>query len=360
MMTDVGSNYVHKPENQLHQSIGRCGKRKRVTAQTAQVGLRAIGKTISLAGKPNPIHSSPNRYIEPIHQVIEGMRRQDPAPQPKLAVPPTVPTHLMRVGQYSTNNNNATKLQAIGDMSVVAFYFLLRVGEHTHRTKNSTKKSRRNLTRTQQFRVGDITFRRHGKVISNTADIRTLLSADEATMCISNQKNGKKGQSIHHEAFDGEDCPVKALARRVAHIMSHTNNARTMLGTFFDNGGKQHHLVSNDMNQAVKRAVLELNMHSQGFTNKNVGSHSLRAGGAMAMKLNGIDRDTIKKKGRWSSDTFLMCIHEQTAHFSAGIAKKMSTRLPFRNVAPVRLSEQHTTAHSTQHSALKNHGTLTT
>jgi len=245
----------------------------------------------------------------------------------------------MRVGRCSIINNNTNKLQAIGDMSVVAFYCLLRAGEYTYRTKNSTKKSRRNMTRTRQFRVGDITFRKNGKVISNKADIHTLLSADEATMCITNQKNGTKGQIIHHQAFDGEECPIKALARRVAHIMSHTKNVKTMLGTFFDKGGKQHHLVSNDMNQAVKRAVLELGMYDQGFTSKNVGSHSLRAGGAMAAKLNGVDRDTIKKMGRWSSDTFLMCIHEQIAHLTAGIAKKMSNRLPFRNIAPVRLSD---------------------
>ena len=92
----------------------------------------------------------------------------------------------MRVGRYSIINNNTNKLQAIGDMSVVAFYYLLRVGEHTYRTKNSTKKSRKNMTRTRQFRVGDVTFRKNGKVVSDRADMNALLSAAEATMCITN------------------------------------------------------------------------------------------------------------------------------------------------------------------------------
>jgi len=52
----------------------------------------------------------------------------------------------------------------------------------------------------------------------------------------------------------------------------------------------------------------------------------------MAMHLNGVDRDTIRKMGRWSSDTFLMYIHEQIAAFSDGISKKMSTEIGWHNI----------------------------
>jgi hypothetical protein len=44
----------------------------------------------------------------------------------------------------------------------------------------------------------------------------------------------------------------------------------------------------------------------------------------MAMHLNNIDRDKIRKQGPWSSDTFLMFIHEQISTFSTGLAMKMS------------------------------------
>ena len=317
---------------------GICGRRKRVRVGTAQLGLRAIGTTFALAGRPNPLHEDANRHIAPLHRLIEGMKREDPPTQPKLAVPPTVPEFLMNVGKFTTNNN-ASKQKAIGDLSVIAFYYLLRVGEHTFQTKNSTHECQRRRTRTMQFRARDVTFRRNGNIIPNNVNLQTLLSADEATLCISNQKNGSKGQLIHHQAFNGEDCPMKALARRVNHIMCHTTNQQTMLGTHFDKNNTKHHLISDDMNKAVQFAVKHLNMHDQGFNSKNVGSHSPRAGGAMAAKLNGIDRDTIKKMGRWSSDTFLMCIHEQIAHLSHGVAQKMSTRLPFRNIAPVTLIE---------------------
>ena len=53
----------------------------------------------------------------------------------------------------------------------------------------------------------------------------------------------------------------------------------------------------------------------------------------MAMHLNGIHRDTIRKQGRWSSDTFLMYIHEQISAFSAGLSAKMSQHIGWFNIA---------------------------
>jgi hypothetical protein len=52
----------------------------------------------------------------------------------------------------------------------------------------------------------------------------------------------------------------------------------------------------------------------------------------MTMQLNGEDGDTIRKQGCWSSDTFLMCIHETIAAFSTGISKCMSCHIPFINL----------------------------
>jgi hypothetical protein len=303
---------------------GACGRGKKVRAPTVQVALRALGQTFELAGEPNPIYRSEQRYFKAIERQIEGFRREDPPPKPKLAVPPTVPAWLHHRGQASTQQKYVT----IGALGLIAFYYLLRVGEYT------TKDARQN-GRTVQFRVQDITFRRQGNIIPNTAGMKALSTADEATMHISNQKNGTRGQLVHHEGFEGPDCPVKALTRQVGHIMQHTNDQSNIISTYFDDQGYKHFVNSNDMNTAVKEAVTHLGLSKQGITADLVGSHSLRAGSAMAAKLNGVDRDTIRKMGRWSSDTFLMYIHEQIAHLSAGVAKKMSRRVPFRNIAGI-------------------------
>jgi hypothetical protein len=91
-------------------------------------------------------------------------------------------------------------------------------------------------------------------------------------------------------------------------------------------------LQASDINAMVKHAVRALKLDEKGFPPAAVSSHSLRAGGAMAMHLNHIDRDTIRKQGRWSSDTFLMYIHEQIAAFSAGLSSRMSQGIGWFNI----------------------------
>ena len=59
----------------------------------------------------------------------------------------------------------------------------------------------------------------------------------------------------------------------------------------------------------------------------------------MAMHLNNIDHDKIRKQGRWSSDTFLMYIHEQISAFSYGLSTKMSKEIGFHNIDGPTLTE---------------------
>ena len=62
------------------------------------------------------------------------------------------------------------------------------------------------------------------------------------------------------------------------------------------------------------------------------------------MHLNEVKHDTIHKMGRWSSDTFLMYIHEQISAFSHGLSKKMQTEIGWHNIEGPRLEEPAATA----------------
>ena len=85
----------------------------------------------------------------------------------------------------------------------------------------------------------------------------------------------------------------------------------------------------------VRASTKALNLHDNGIDADLVGAHSLRAGGAMALKLHGYDEITIMKMGRWRSLTFTQYIHEQIAHLAKDVSKKMSIPLPFLNIAAV-------------------------
>jgi hypothetical protein len=65
----------------------------------------------------------------------------------------------------------------------------------------------------------------------------------------------------------------------------------------------------------------------------------------MAMHLNNIlDRDKIRKQDRWSSDTFLMYIHEQISALSTALATKMMTEIGWHNIDGLTLMEPATAA----------------
>ena len=165
-----------------------------------------------------------------------------------------------------------------------------------------------------------------------SSPIHVLLQADGSSLHVQDQKNGAKGQLMHHHATGKIDCPTAALARRVHHVLQHTKDTETLTCTCFQ--GKYRKNVTNEhINSIVKGAVAALGLTKNGYTKQLVSSHSLRAGGAMAMKLNGIDRDAIRKVGRWSSDTFLMYIHTQISAFSKDVASKMSNDIDFYNIA---------------------------
>ena len=104
-----------------------------------------------------------------------------------------------------------------GELGLVAFHYLLWVGEYTKPTSTiywegeSTQEVR--ATRTIQFRLKNITFWRQEKILKRW---KMFHLADEIPMKLTNQKNGIKNGDIHHEALPHRKkfCLVSALAKR--------------------------------------------------------------------------------------------------------------------------------------------------
>ena len=90
-------------------------------------------------------------------------------------------------------------------------------------------------------------------------------------MKIDNQKNGVRGGLIHHDSLHHYHCPVRALARRVHHIMSHKNGKREdIISTFFSHMGMRHCVTTNAINTAIKNAVDATGLSKHGFSKASV------------------------------------------------------------------------------------------
>jgi hypothetical protein len=298
---------------------GYYGRGRQVNAQTPETALRHVSQTLVLAGYPDPRRTSGAKDLNlPFTRLLKTYKNADPAPKPQLALPvraiQTIVTH------YRTKAS--TRADAISDLLTIAFFFLLRPGEYT-------MPSARTKTRTVQFRRGDVRFFRNGVVLPHSAPLATLLQADAARLYIDNQKNGQRGSTMHHTAHAGEFCPIKALARRVHHLYTLDPTAPKLPLSMVNIGS---HISSNDITLAVRESVILSGLLNCGYNPTRVSAHSLRASGAMALRLNNVGEDLIKKLGRWSSSTWLTYIHSQISSLTAGLSERMTIHHVFYNV----------------------------
>ena len=102
---------------------------------------------------PTKLHGS-DKLIPRLTQILEGWKKEDPPTLKKLPVEVDIPEYIASLG----NNITATELdRAVGDLTLIAFYYLLRVGEYT------TKAKRPGSKQTIQCKLEDITFFGHDK-----------------------------------------------------------------------------------------------------------------------------------------------------------------------------------------------------
>ena len=214
------------------------------------------------------------------------------------------------------------RLRLAAHLIVVAFFFLLRVGEYTPRSKKK---------RTIPLRKRDIKLWKHHRVLSNDAPLPVLLSADAVTINLANQKNGQKNTTLHQEHSGLPNfSPVTSMAHLVGELQGLPDD--TPIGTFKD-GSSRSQVSADAIRSLIQVGAAGDNLPARGYSLTRIGSHSLRAGGAVHLKLCGYDHDIIKKLGRWTSDTYLRYIQSQIGELTTGISQKLAATLRFHIVS---------------------------
>ena len=154
--------------------------------------------------------------------------------------------------------------------------------------------------------------------------------ADAATLKISNQKNGHMGQTLHQEGT-GSRGAVASLARQLDHILINNRSEENLLCDVFYKATWTA-IQSAEIVAAVRTAAKSLKPQDKGIYPDLIGAHSLRAGGAMALKIMGYLESTIRKFGRWVSDTW------------QSVATKMSTPILYHNITFIEPASPSSTA----------------
>ena len=189
-----------------------------------------------------------------------------------LPIESDVPELLIEMG-YNTLGTSHT--QAVGDLTLIAFYYLLQIGEYTIKSK------RNNTKQTVQFKLEDVTFYKKTtwgqlRCLPKNAPYQLVLSADSATLKLDNQKNGWKGVCVHQDT-NGEAlyCPIRALGRRVVHLRQHGAAKNSFLSTFYHEG-KKFDVIGEDVSKALKMAATLLDYpEARGIPIDLIDTHSL-------------------------------------------------------------------------------------
>jgi hypothetical protein len=209
------------------------------------------------------------------------------------------------------------------DMTVIAFFFLLCLGEYTSPCKSRAK-------HTIPLRKCDVRLWHQGWLLDHESTLAHLLQVDSATIVIANTKNGMKGAVVYHDAIEGSCCLVAALAWQIAILQG--MQPTTPLSTVCLPHTNISCITGRDMFIAVRWEATFDQLLSHRHTLDQVSSHSLLAGRAMAMKLSGATDSMIMRIGCWTSLMYLTYIRLQIGALSAGMAWKMSTAFTFQNV----------------------------
>jgi hypothetical protein len=249
-------------------------------------------------------------------------KEADPPPKRQLALPTTVFRWL--AGPYYSSCHPNSSMATLVDLIILAFFFLLRVGEYIRSAPAEQLKKR-----TIPLRKQDVRLWAQGILLDNEAELEVLNSANKVSIALANQKNGTRGQWITHSSTgDPVFCPVRVAARRLDHLR--TLPSTTPLCTWRTPDGSIRELRPQAVKPLVQLAAVATGLTpDKGYDTDYIGSHSIRASGAMSLKLNGVDDTLIQLLGRWSSDTFKKYIRPQISNLTEGLAELMTTALEF-------------------------------
>jgi hypothetical protein len=108
---------------------GFIGIGRPVGAQTVEKALRHVAQARVLAGLNDPRRTSGrNDFDLPFAEILKSYKQADPAPKPQVALP----VHAIEAATAAGLAPDAPPhAQAVADLIILAFFFLLRVGEYT-------------------------------------------------------------------------------------------------------------------------------------------------------------------------------------------------------------------------------------
>ena len=257
---------------------------------------------------------------------MRAYRNQDGKKKKQKALPMMVLRKMLDL--QSTNWQSAVAWLLIG-----AIFFAMRSCEYLD------TKSPEADRRTRILRLQNIIFKKDGRTLKHDND--KLEDSDIVMIIFEFQMNDKRDIQVHmFRTSDKSLNPVIAWARTIKRVWSYPGTTEdSTVCTFLDSKGKLVQIQASQVRDWLKATVELIGADTLGFTPEDVGLHSIRSGGAMAMFLSKTSTIIMMRVGRWSSDAFLEYIREQIENFTVDVSENMIKFETFFNMSNEQSSE---------------------
>jgi hypothetical protein len=285
-------------------------------------GLRTDGRH-----SPCHIQIGSNTKLRPeIDLLLKAWKNVDPPVQRQKAI---TPKHLIYMYESTHRTDKSGRLAFSALLVCAAFFFANRSCEYLKVEVRG---------RTKILLLGNIQFfDASGRmtVDANQDDFTTL--AQYVSITYVDQKSGKKMETrTQIKTGHAILCPVKLwgeVYRQVSAIDDATDN--TPVNTWYNRATRKSIAITATEVITMLRKTCDNGggKDAFGYDSKDIGTHSVRSGAAMALFLAHESVLKIMILGRWSSDAFLVYIRSQVLEWTTGMSKAMITNLDYTHVA---------------------------
>jgi hypothetical protein len=279
-----------------------------VKSRTVEGALRAIGQTMATLGSPDPRLQPSGKLDLRLSRQLTAYKKQDPAPTRVKPIPLPIIAQTAAVHRLA----NTPFGNAMADMLILGFFFLLRPGEYACTTNPEAT----------PFRLCGIHLMVNNRRLHHlTCPNHDLFLVNFVALEFTNQKNGVRGELVGlgrsgHPTW----CPVQALVNRVKHLRSNRAPPTTPLYNY-------HHFQWQSITTTTLTTHLRYTVTAMGaqfgIAPTDISIRSLRSSGAMALLCAKVDTDVIRLLGRWRSDEMLRYLHVQSFPLLAPLAPQM-------------------------------------
>ena len=266
---------------------------------TLKLKLSAIRSAMMEEGYPNPLE---NKMTLARH--MKGIKTLRGATDAKEPLPAAAFRHILEQTETESLFVRAAALAI-----VIAFFFLLRIGEFAARDRRHMDESillRQDVT---FFCKGRLCAWHHPKV-------------DAVEVFIRGSKTDQRKQGCRRVQYLSEDatlCPIKCMVEWFALTEgSHIPASAPLFSVPKGKEGVEWTVLTREaVTLLMKGAAADFDLQP-----KWVATHSIRISGATALLMAGVPPETVQIMGRWVSNAFIGYTRYQ-AELMAGISKRM-------------------------------------